>query len=100
MTDHPEVIPGPMGRRPAPFTVNTMPEGTLKALPDHGDITTLLHADGSNCEEVLARVADVGVDVYALAAQLQEEGGKSFVKSWNELMTVINSKHDALKQAS
>jgi hypothetical protein len=65
MTDHPEVIPGPMGRRPAPFTVNTMPEGTLKALPDHGDITTLLHADGSNCEEVLARVADVGVDVYA-----------------------------------
>ena len=84
----------------APFTVNTMPEGTLKALADHGDITTLLHADGSDCEEVLARVADAGVDVYALAAQLQEEGAKSFVKSWNELMTVINSKRNALKQAS
>ena len=84
----------------APFTVNTMPEGTLKALADHGDITTLLRADGSNCEEVLARVADAGVDVYALAAQLQEEGAKAFVKSWKELMTVIGSKRNALKQAS
>ena len=84
----------------APFTVNTMPEGTLKALADHGDITTLLHADGGDCEEVLARVAEAGVDVCALAAQLQEEGAKAFVKSWNELMTVINSKRNALKQTS
>ena len=80
----------------APFTVNTMPEGTLRALADHGDITTLLRADGGDCEEVLARVAGVGIDIYALAAQLQQDGAKSFVKSWNELMTVITSKTAAL----
>ena len=83
----------------APFTVNTMPEGTLSALADHGDITTLLKADGGDCEEVLARVASAGVDIYALAAQLQDEGAKSFVKSWNELMAVINSKSATLKKA-
>ena len=84
----------------APFTVNTMPESTLKALADHGDITTLLQADGSNCEEVLARVTSAGVDVYALAAQLQDEGAKSFVKSWDGLMSQINSKTAVLKKAA
>jgi transaldolase len=84
----------------APFTVNTMPEGTLKALADHGDITTLLQADGGDCEEVLARTTKAGLDVYALAAQLQDEGAKSFVNSWNELMAVINSKSVTLKKAS
>jgi transaldolase len=83
----------------APFTVNTMPERTLKALADHGDITTLLHADGGDCEEVLARVANAGVDVYALAARLQDEGAKSFINSWNELMNVIKSKRAVLKKA-
>jgi transaldolase len=83
----------------APFTVNTMPEGTLKALADHGDITTLLQADGGNCEEVLAAVAKAGIDVYALAAQLQKEGAKSFVTSWEALMSQINSKTSATEPA-
>lgn len=83
----------------APFTVNTMPEGTLNALADHGDITTLLRADGGNCEEVLAAVARAGIDVYALDAQLQEEGARSFVKSWEGLMSQINSKAKELKAA-
>jgi transaldolase len=80
----------------APFTVNTMPEGTLKALADHGDITTLLRADGGDCEEVSARVGGAGIDIYALAAQLQHDGAQSFVKSWTELTTVIASKTAAL----
>ena len=70
----------------APFTVNTMPEGTLKALADHGELGAILPADGGDCEEVLAQFAKAGIDVDALAAQLQDEGAKSFVKSWNELM--------------
>jgi transaldolase len=82
----------------APFTVNTMPEGTLKALADHGELGTILPADGGDCEEVLAEFAKAGVDVDALAAQLQDEGAKSFVKSWNELMAVITSKSAALKK--
>jgi transaldolase len=83
----------------APFTVNTMPEATLKALADHGDIATILPADGGDCEEVLAQYAAAGIDVDALAAQLQEEGAKSFVTSWNDLMAVIASKSAALKKA-
>ena len=83
----------------APFTVNTMPEGTLKALADHGELGTILPADGGDCEEVLGQFAKAGIDVDSLAAQLQDEGAKSFVKSWNELMAVITSKSAALKKA-
>jgi transaldolase len=83
----------------APFTVNTMPEGTLKALGDHGQLGTILPVDGGDCEEVLARFAKAGIDVDALASQLQDEGAKSFVKSWNELLEVIDSKSAALKKA-
>jgi transaldolase len=84
----------------APFTVNTMPEGTLKALADHGALGEMLPADGGDCEEVLARFASAGVDVDALAAQLQDEGAKSFVNSWQELMSVIAGKSAALAKAS
>jgi transaldolase len=84
----------------AQFTINTMPEATLKALADHGEITTLLQADGGDCESVLGQISDSGINVYALASQLQEEGARSFVKSWNDLMEVINSKSAALKKAS
>jgi transaldolase len=84
----------------APFTVNTMPEGTLKALADHGQLGESLPADGGDCEEVLARFAKAGIDVDALAAQLQDEGAKSFVKSWNELLAVIASKSADLAKAS
>jgi transaldolase len=83
-----------------PFTVNTMPEGTLKALSDHGEIGPTMAADGGDCEAVLEQFAQAGVDVDALAARLQDEGAKSFVKSWNELMDVIASKSDALKKAA
>ena len=83
----------------APFTVNTMPEATLKAFGDHGEVGAILPADGGDCEEVLAQFAKAGIDVDALAAQLQDEGAKSFVKSWNELMAVIASKSATLAKA-
>jgi transaldolase len=84
----------------APFTVNTMPEGTLKALADHGDVGATLPADGGDADEELARFADAKIDVDALTTQLQDDGAKSFVKSWNELMGVIGSKSETLKRAS
>lgn len=84
----------------APFTVNTMPEGTLKAMGDHGEIGELLPADGGDCEAMLAEFAKVCVDSAALAAQLQDEGAKSFVKSWDELMAVIAAKSAALARAA
>ena len=84
----------------APFTVNTMPEATLLALADHGELGSIMSADGGDCEAVLAQFAKAGIAVDALAAQLQTDGAKSFVKSWNELLGVIASKSDALKQAA
>jgi transaldolase len=83
----------------APFTVNTMPEATLRAFADHGDVGPTLPADGGDCEEELAQFARAGIDVPALANQLQDEGAKSFVKSWNDLMRVIDSKSAVLKRA-
>ena len=84
----------------APFTVNTMPEGTLKALADHGEAGATLGADGGNAEEELARFVKAKIAVDALSRQLQDEGAKSFVKSWNDLMDVIGSKSAVLKRAS
>jgi 4-alpha-glucanotransferase len=82
----------------APFTVNTMPEATLKALAEHGELGSILPADGGDCEEVLAQFAKARIDINALAAQLQDEGAKSFVKSWNELMGVIESKSATVRE--
>jgi transaldolase len=84
----------------APFTVNTMPEGTLKALADHGVIRATMPADGGDCKEVLERFARANIDVQSLSAQLQDEGAKSFVKSWNDLMDVIRSKCAVLERVS
>jgi transaldolase len=84
----------------APFTVNTMPEGTLKALATHTELSEILPADGGDCEEVLAQFTKTGIDVDALGAQLQDEGAESFVKSWNDLMAVISSKNAALSASS
>jgi transaldolase len=84
----------------APFTVNTMPEATLIALADHGRLGSIMAADGGDCEGVLAQFAQAGVNLDILATQLQSEGAKSFVKSWNELLGVIGSKSSALKLAA
>jgi transaldolase len=84
----------------APFTVNTMPEGTLTAFADHGEVGQVLSPDGGDCETVLARFARAGIDIDALAARLQDEGASSFVKSWNDLMTRIDSKRVAIRKAS
>jgi transaldolase len=84
----------------APFTINTMPEATLKALAEHGDVGATMPSDGGDSEQELARFAGAKIDVQALSKQLQDEGAKSFVKSWNDLMTVISSKSHVLKRAS
>jgi transaldolase len=84
----------------APFTVNTMPEETLKALADHGEISEIMSADGGDYATIFDQFATAAVDIYELAAKLQDEGAKSFVNSWNELMAVIASKSATLAKAS
>ena len=83
----------------APFTITTVPEATLRAFADHGRVGDLLPADGGDCEEVLDRFRGAGVDIDALAAQLQREGAEEFDKSWSDLLGCIASKSEALKKA-
>ena len=73
----------------APHTVNTIPEKTLFALSDHGEIGAMLLQDGADAELVLD----------ALAADLLREGAAAFVKSWDDLLACIVEKSDARKKA-
>ncbi|HEY4780037.1 MAG TPA: transaldolase [Solirubrobacterales bacterium] len=75
----------------SPFTVNTMPEPTLLAFADHGQVGDLMPADGGNAEQVLKEFEGAGIDVDALATRLQVEGKQSFNKSWEELLSSIAS---------
>jgi transaldolase len=80
----------------APSTVNTMPEATLLALDKYNEIEEVMPADGGDCEDVLKMFVTAGIDPDALAAKLQEDGARSFVRSWNELIAVISSKSKTL----
>ncbi|MGH7530341.1 MAG: transaldolase [Gemmatimonadales bacterium] len=83
----------------APHTVNTIPEKTLLALADHGDIGAMLPHDGGDAEEVLGVFTRAGVDLDALASQLQEEGAAAFVKSWDDLLACLVDKSVTLRKA-
>jgi transaldolase len=80
----------------APDTINTMPEKTLLAFADHGEVHAVMPVDGGDAEQVLKEFAHDGVDHAQLASQLQHEGAESFTKSWRDLLDVIASKTAAL----
>ncbi len=84
----------------APHTINTMPEKTLHALADHGEIGKMLAPDGGDAEAELAEFRKAGIDIDALAEQLQREGADAFVKSWDDLLACIKDKSAALRKAS
>lgn len=81
----------------APFTINTMPDKTLEAVFDHGQTGPLLDADGGDAQTTLQAFAKAGVDIDALAARLQDEGAKAFVKSWTSLLDSLASKSAQLE---
>ena len=75
----------------APFTINTMPDATLEAFYDHGEVGEPMPADGGDCDAQLARFAEAGVDTAALATKLQNDGASSFVNSWNDLLARVKA---------
>jgi transaldolase len=83
----------------APFTINTMPDKTLLAFADHGQVREPLPPDGGDADEVLAAFNEAGIDTDALAVRLQEEGKESFDKSWHELLDTIASEGEKLVSA-
>lgn len=80
----------------APYTVNTMPDDTLEAFYDHGEVGDPLPADGGDADAMMARFAEAGVDLSALATTLQRDGAKAFVESWKDLMERIASQSSAV----
>jgi transaldolase len=81
----------------APKTVNTMPDETLNAFADHGNVGSLVAADGGDSAKVLGEFGSAGIDVDALGRQLQVDGAKAFVKSWQDLLKSIDGKSRALQ---
>ena len=80
----------------APGVVNTMPEQTLRAFADHGNVGRPLDTDPSEAEQILAKTAEAGPDLDAITATLEREGVRSFCNSYNELLDCIDSKLPAL----
>jgi transaldolase len=83
----------------SPLTIDTMPEKTLLAFADHGTVGPMLAPDGGDAEAVLARFTQAGVDLDALAEQLQRDGAAAFVKSWQDLLACIAKKSATLRKA-
>ena len=76
----------------APYTINTMPEETLKAFADHGELRTSLSVENVQAHEVFADFELAGFEYEKMADKLQHEGASAFVKSWNGLLESIVSK--------
>ncbi|MGH8397005.1 MAG: transaldolase [Gammaproteobacteria bacterium] len=84
----------------APDTINTIPEKTLHAFAEHGELQGVLPVDGGNAEAVLGEFSRAGVDDAVVAAQLQQEGTASFDKSWQDLLQSITAKSTALEKTA
>ena len=83
----------------APETINTMPEKTLQAFADHGQLTQALTMAGDSGTALIAECRREGVDEDALAARLQREGADAFATSWRKLLESIASKANRLASA-
>jgi transaldolase len=81
----------------APDTINTIPEKTLLAFADHGKLGQVMPVHGGEENTVIAEFEEAGIDIRALAANLQEEGAEGFITSWKELLSVVEGKTAALK---
>ena len=79
-----------------PDTVNTLSDNTLDAFADHGTLARRVDADVDDAEAVWASLAEVGVDMDDVAALLEREGVSSFQKSFDELITTLETKADDL----
>ncbi|GEM_PF-2559037 len=80
--------------------IATIPEATLKAFADHGEVRSCLPADGGDANTVLGEFAQAAIDVSRLADRLQQEGAAAFVQSWNDLLSCLHEKSLRIMRAS
>jgi transaldolase len=81
-----------VGRLIAPGVVNTMPEATLRAFADHGDVGAALSTDPTAADATLQRAAEAGVELAALTAGLERAGVRAFCDAYHELLDCIERK--------
>ena len=81
-----------------PNTVNTLPDATLEAFLDHGELARTVDANPGAAQAVLDRVTEVGVDLEAVADRLEDEGVSAFVKSFDDLLESLATTADRLAQ--
>lgn len=75
----------------APNTVNTMPEKTLEAVADHGEITgDTVTGNIAAAQQVFDALTKIGVDLPDVFRKLEDEGVEKFEVSWNELLAATS----------
>jgi transaldolase len=82
-----------------PETVNTMPEETIRAFQDHGEVALTLEQDIDEARQVFERVAEAGVDYEDVVVTLEREGVEKFADSFRELLDGVKSKRGELVSA-
>jgi transaldolase len=80
--------------------INTMPEATLRAFADHGEVTDTLSAVAGAAQATLCHAQDAGIDLDAITAQLEREGVQSFCDSYHSLLACIETKLESTRASS
>ncbi len=81
-----------------PNTVNTLPDGTLNAFMDHGNLARTVDASFSESESVIDAVESIGIDLNEVSMKLEDEGVQSFETSFENLLNTLSLKASALTQ--
>jgi transaldolase len=82
-----------------PETVNTMPEETIRAFQDHGEVASTLERDLDEAKRVFEQLAEAGIDYDDVVRVLEEEGVQKFADSFAELLDGIRAKCGELAAA-
>ena len=80
----------------APGVINTMPDKTLRAFAEHGNVARALDSAGDAAASVLSAAAAEGVGLEAITSELEREGVSAFCDSYRELLACIESKVGSL----
>src|SRR5205085_4400693 len=82
-----------------PQTVNTMPEETIRAFQDHGNVEFSLERDLDDAQRLFEQLREAGVDYDDVTETLEREGVEKFAESFRELLEGVTQKRDALVAA-
>jgi transaldolase len=83
-----------------PHTINTMPESTVLAFEDHGEVANTVGLGIDEAERTMTKLASVGIDFGAITSQLLEEGVEKFIVPYDALLQNLAQRRDVLLTGS